>query len=461
MNWETKFEEACQAADAECDQGRSHQSLDVLCLADVTPKKIDWLWPNWISIGKVSVLAGDGGMGKSTILCDLAARTTTGERWPDGAEGGQLGNVLILAAEDDVEDTLAPRLIAAGANMKRMLTIRAVRNEDQSRRAFNLQADLSRLENEIKQRGDIRLVIIDPVTSYLGRVDSHKNAEVRAVLEPLAEMAARLRVAVICNNHFSKSGGSANNRIIGSVAFVNQARAAFIVTPDAEDATRMLLVPSKMNIAPIKTGLAYRIGGCWINEGEILTSQILWDPTPIAITADEALTAHCGGEDAKTAKAEAIEFLRAALDHGPVSSKDVKKEAGEAGISPKSLRSAREAMGIKPAKSGFAGGWVWQLPPGSLPKMPYEAEDALRAEQGTFGSKRASSRDKDILGSHDHEPTPPASAPIIAPTRPLPGAPDDYPDIPEFLRRAPKQAIPNGNRAPPLGPLSDSLDDLQ
>ena len=166
--------------------------------------------------------------------------------------------------------------------MARVFVIRSVRDEKQRRRGFNLQADLERLEAEIRTRDNIRLIIIDPVSSYLGNVDSHKNADVRAVLEPLGEMAARMRVAIICNNHFSKGAGNANSRVIGSVAFVNQARAAFIVTPDEEDRTRMLLIPSKMNIAPIRQGLAYRIEGCLIHfEGsEIATSRIMFDTTP-------------------------------------------------------------------------------------------------------------------------------------------------------------------------------------
>ena len=262
-------------------------------MADVKPSAIEWLWQNWVAVGKVHVLAGEGGRGKSTILCDLAARTSAGNKWPDAATAGRAGSVIILAAEDDIADTLAPRLMAAGADMARVFVIQSVRDENQRRRGFSLQADLERLENEIRNRNDIRLIIIDPVSSYLGQVDFHKNSDVRSVLEPLGEMAARMRVAIICNNHFSKGGGSANSRVIGSVAFVNQARAAFIVTPDEEDETRMLLIPSKMNIAPIGHGLAYRIEGCQIqfDGSEIPTSRIMYESTPISISADQALAA--------------------------------------------------------------------------------------------------------------------------------------------------------------------------
>lgn len=343
----------------------SPPGLDVVCMADVKPSAIDWLWQDWIAIGKVHVLAGEGGRGKSTILCNITAISTTGTKWPDGAQASQVGSVIILAAEDDVEDTLAPRLMAAGADLSRVFVIRSVFDENR-RRGFSLQADLERLEAEILKRDNVKLVIIDPVSSYLGKVDSHKNADVRSVLEPLGEMAARLRVAVICNNHFSKGGGNANSRIIGSVAFVNQARAAFIVTPDEDDETRMLLIPSKMNIAPIRHGLAYRIEGCLVEfEGkEIATSRIMFESTPITITADQALAALDGNSENRSEKSEAIDFLTDALRNGPVSAKDMKKEAADAGISSKSLRSAREALGIKPEKTGFGGegGWVWNLP---------------------------------------------------------------------------------------------------
>jgi putative DNA primase/helicase len=346
--------------------------LDVVCMADVKPSSIKWLWPNWIALGKVSVLAGDGGRGKSTILCDITARATIGNIWPDGAAAGAPASVIILAAEDDVGDTLAPRLLAAGADLARVFVIRSVR-ETQRRRGFNLQADLERLEAEIGKHDNVRLVIIDPVSSYLGKVDSHKNSDVRGVLEPLGEMASRLGVAVLCNNHFSKGGGSANGRIIGSVAFTAQARAVFIVAPDDADETRLLLIPSKMNIAPIKHGLAYRIEGCLIqHEGaDIATSRIMYESTPITISADQALAALDGSSENRSAKSDAIDFLVDALRNGPVSVKDMKKEAAEAGISSKVLRTAREALKIKPEKAGFEGGWVWRLP-----KMPSEIEDA-------------------------------------------------------------------------------------
>jgi putative DNA primase/helicase len=359
---------------AAADNGTKPRSLglDVVCIADVKPVAIEWLWPNWIAIGKVHVLAGEGGLGKSTILCGLTATTTTAGDWPDGERADQAGSVIILAAEDAVDDTIAPRLIAAGADLNRVFVIRSVLDENR-RRSFNLQADLERLEAEIQKHDNVRLVIIDPVSSYLGKVDSHKNAEVRSVLEPLGEMAARLRVAVVCNNHFSKGGGSANNKIIGSVAFVNQARAAFIVTADDKDQTRRLLIPSKMNIAAMGQGLAYRIEGCLVGDG-ISTSRIMYESTPVTVTADQALAA-LGNVKDRSEKSEAIDFLKDVLSRGEVDAKEVKRNATEAGISPKSLRSAREDLGVKSAHVrgfGAEGKWVWNLT--KMPNMPKGAQ---------------------------------------------------------------------------------------
>jgi putative DNA primase/helicase len=341
-----------------------HARLEVVCMADVPPVSTEWLWQNWIAIGKVSALAGNGGIGKSTILCDWAARITTGDVWPDGAAAGPAGSVIILVSEDDLGDTLAPRLMAAGADLGRIHVVRSLVDENNKRRGFNLQADLEMLEDLIRKLGDVRAVILDPVTSYLGKVDSHKNADVRAVLDPLGEMAARMRVAVVCNNHLNKGNGSANSRIIGSVAFVNQARSAFIVTPDENDKTRRLLIPSKTNIGPDQHGLAYRIEGCLIaHDGrEIATSRIMYETTPVTISADQALAALGGHGENRSGKAEAINFLTDLLSGGPVSAKDVMREAASAGMSVKSVRSAREALGIKPEKSGFEGGWLWALP---------------------------------------------------------------------------------------------------
>src|SRR5690606_15615930 len=134
----------------------------------------------------------------------------------------------------------------------------------------------------IRATADCRLVIIDPVSAFLGSTDSHNNSEVRGVLAPLAEMAARHGVAIVAVTHLNKGGGSALNRVIGSIAFTAAARAAYVVTRDEDDPARRLMLPAKNNLGCDENGFAYRL------EGEP-TPHIEWEPTLVAMSADEAV----------------------------------------------------------------------------------------------------------------------------------------------------------------------------
>jgi putative DNA primase/helicase len=364
---------------------RETPGLQMVCMSDVVAKPITWLWPARVALGKVTVLAGDGGMGKSTILCDLAARTTTGDRWPDGVVNEGAGSVVILAAEDAVDDTIKPRLAAAGADMERVYSVSAVREGNGALRSFNLQADIKALEETINTLDDVRLVIIDPISSYLGKVDSHKNADVRSVLEPLGQLAIRSGAAFICNNHFSKGGGGANSRIIGSVAFVNQARAAFIVTADADDPERRLFLPSKMNIAKIGEGLAYRCGGVIAQTDglEIPTSKVFWESGAVSTSADAALAALAMPKEASAVE-DAAEFLRDTLGNGPLTPKEIKEAADGCGISWAAVKRAKGPKDgglVRARKAGFGDGWIWEL----APKMLNSTEDAHVQNVSPFG----------------------------------------------------------------------------
>src|SRR5215469_17170241 len=157
---------------------------------------------------------------KPTVDCHNRSCGHGGE-WPCGEGRSPIGNVIILNAEDGAADTIVPRALAAGADLKRIHIVSAV-NDDTHRRAFNLQKDIEVLERKITEIGDVVLVIIDPVSSYLGKTDSHKNSEVRSVLEPLSEMAERTGVSILSITHFSKTGSNnttkALHRFIGSIA---------------------------------------------------------------------------------------------------------------------------------------------------------------------------------------------------------------------------------------------------
>ncbi len=380
------------------DQTAAGPALVMQRACDVEAKPIEWLWPGRIAIGKQTMLAGEPGLGKSQLSAFLAAIVTTGGYWPNGEGRADLGSVIVLSAEDDAADTIIPRLTAAGAELSRVHIVSAVTTDDRSgRRLFNLQTDLSALEEAIGHVGDVRLVIIDPVSSYLGKVDSHKNAEVRTVLEPIGELASRLRVAVVAVTHFSKGGGtSANTRIIGSIAFVAAARAAFIVSRDPDDENRRLFVPSKNNLGPDRDGLAFRIETREVGKG-IIAPAVSWDSEAVTRTADEILSAMSGSSNRHTAQDDAKIFLQEALAHGPMSVSDLEAEARTAGLlgdrQPlsynKAIRGAADRMGVIRKREGFGRGAAYHW---SLPDAPCVSSGAMLAhacpilKEGTHGT---------------------------------------------------------------------------
>ncbi len=337
-------------------------SLVIARASDIHPEPIRWLWPGRIAIGKQTILAGEPGLGKSQLTCWITAVVTTGGIWPDDAKDAKVGSAIILSAEDDAADTIRPRLDAAGADADKVHIVSAVRVEDdKGRRSFNLQQDLSLLEQAIDGIGDVRLVVIDPVSSYLGKVDSHRNAETRAVLEPIGEMASRLGVAVLSVTHLNKGGASsANSRFIGSIAFVAAARAAFIVARDPDDNERRLLLPTKNNLGPEGPGIGFRIGQV-VTQSGLLAPAIFWDKMPVTISAEDALA---GPADpmAAPARDEAENFLRIVLADGPAPSETVKEEAKTAGLAWATIRRAKDTLGVKAKKTSVDGGWVWAMP---------------------------------------------------------------------------------------------------
>ena len=376
------------------------RSLIVRRASEITPEPIEWLWPSRVAIGKQTMIVGEPGLGKSQLTAFMAATITTAGRWPCNEGQPPVGTVIILSAEDDAADTIRPRLDAAGADATRVLIVSAVRSNDgKGRRTFNLQADLDLLEQEITKARDVRLVVIDPISSYMGKTDSHKNSDVRGVLEPVGEMAARLRVAVVSVTHKSKGkGNSAINSAIGSVGFTGVARSAFMVDKDPDDQDRRLFLQIKNNIAKDPGGLAFRIGQHML-PGGIIGSAIFWDSERVSCTADEILAANENASE-RPAQTEAEDFLRDILKDGPRPARDVESEAKEAGISWRTVNRAKKTLGIvaeRKAESGDglgrSGRWYWSLSGGTNSaakdaKNSYECHDLNVAALGKFGTLR-------------------------------------------------------------------------
>ena len=342
-------------------------------LSDIEARPLEWLWPGRIPLGKVTLMAGDPSLGKSLVTLDMAARVSRGMAWPDGfPQPTTAGSVILLSAEDDPADTIKPRLLAAGADPAKVTVLRGMKYDDGREGHFNLAADLDKLARELEKLPDVRLIIIDPVSAYMGRTDSHVNAEVRAMLAPLSALAARRRMAVVLVTHLAKRlGGKAMHRAIGSIAFVGLARAAWHFAADPSDPERRLMLPVKMNLGKTPAGLAYRVTTeCLDGLGHV--PRVAWEAGPVTMTADELLAEEAAGDQSRGARQEAADWLRDVLACGPVGANEIKKRAKEDGIASRTLDRAKKSLDVKAARNGPDGCWTWRLPDGAA-LSPQEA----------------------------------------------------------------------------------------
>lgn len=337
-----------------------------VCLANVQPQEVDWLWPGRIASKRITVLIGRPGDGKSFLTLDIAARITRGSVWPDGSSC-QSGSVILISAEDDAGDTIRPRFDALNGDVDRIHLLTGT-CDAYDMHASNLQpftlANLTPLETMLKRISDCRLVVIDPLNSFVGGdVDIHRDNQVRSVLSPLARLAATYGPAVLLVLHRRKGTDVfADNLALGSVAFTGIARSALHLTLDHKNRnfSRRLLLPGKCNIAAKASGLAFTISG--------KPATIVWEAEPVDMTADDALAAEnasnrCDRPGPKpTAKNAAGEWLKKLLGDGPMKCADIEAAAEDAGHTWRTVTRAKETLGIESRRGKFGGEAHWYLP---------------------------------------------------------------------------------------------------
>jgi putative DNA primase/helicase len=344
--------------------------------SDVVPRALDWLWLGHLLRGSLELLTGLPGEGKSQIQCSIVASATTGSAWPDGTNGAPRGNVIMLTAEDCLDQTLVPRLIAAGAELNRVHILKKIRRDSKDR-MFLLGEDLEMLAKIIADVGDVTLVTLDPITAYMGgKLDSHKTTDVRNQLGPLAELAERLDVAFSAITHPAKNAGSRSlDHFIGSQAFIAAARIGHLCVEEVEEnehgkrqpTGRRLFTNPKNNPHTKMPTIAYRVvsadGGTDRNTGAVISvSRIAWEET-INMTADEALAAAAPRKD-KDSGGPTV-FLQDMLTNGPVPVKTIEERAEARGFSKDQLDRAKKKMGVVAFREGGVGKegrWFWALP---------------------------------------------------------------------------------------------------
>lgn len=312
----------------------------LVCLAEVAPEPVRWLWQRYLPEA-ICTLEGDGGVGKTTIVLDIAARLSRGAAMPDDSPGRlSPAPTIFYANEDSLSQVVRPRFDAADGDA-RYLHCGPIPS---------LPGALALVEQQVQA---IRpsLVVFDPVTTAIAAgLDTHKDHDVRRALEPLAGISVRCGVTFVLLRHLNKdSTKRAQHRGQGSAAFANLARAALHVGPDPRTEGRMVLAVSKLNVSAFPTALAFRLG-----------ERVRWEG-PVPYSADDVSTG-AAAEEFKGEMARAVELIRSfARRHREVASRELGDAAAAMGISRPTLDRAKRRLGVDAVKRGNQ--WLSVLPP--------------------------------------------------------------------------------------------------
>jgi putative DNA primase/helicase len=342
-------------------------------MSRVPARSVRWLWPPFVPLGKLTVLAGSPGLGKSLLTALLAALVSTGRS--DGALGGVPADVLLASAEDDPHDTIKPRLLAMGADLDRvhLLDLRETLPSGATVATLvQLPQDVAAIAAKAGETG-ARLVVLDPVVAYLNAERSaYREQDVREALAPLKAMAEETGCAVLAVMHPNKGEGTDPLRRIGnSSAFTAFARSVLLLGPDpeenAEDSGRRVLSVVKGNVGwQAAHALAVERAVVPGADGEDVETAAMRLLGASRVRAEDLLEAP---ED-RSALGAAMAWLRDLLADGPLPATTILDAAKRDGHAPKTVNRAKRRIGARSHKHGGQGGaWMWELSPGSEPEV--------------------------------------------------------------------------------------------
>lgn len=317
----------------------SNPELNIINMADVEAVAVKWLWKPYIPLGKITIIQGDPGEGKTTLALSIAAALTQGEKLPNEAESQAPMNVIYQTAEDGLADTIKPRLEAVNADCTRVLVI------DESKEELSMTDE--RIEKAIQQTG-AKLIILDPIQAYIGaNVDMHRANEIRPVMSKLGRIAEEYGCAVVLIGHMNKAAGQKSSyRGLGSIDITAVARSVLIVGKMRDSPSKRIMTQAKSSLAPVGKSLLFEI-----NEN----SALEWKGE-VDITAEQFL--ENGG--AELSKLEiATEFLLETLKNGKVSQKEIAAAASDYDFSARTLNEAKKNLKVLSIKADNK--WYWKL----------------------------------------------------------------------------------------------------
>jgi hypothetical protein len=338
-------------------------------LSEYAIGRVSWRSRNRLARGKITVLDGDPGLGKSTLLTDWAARVSRGDALPDGEPHPERG-VILLSAEDDPEDTLRPRFEAARGDPTRLLILNEVpmRDDDgtplfkpngEPRTSwFGFPNDCDLLKDAIVHM-EAGLVIIDPLMAYFSPdVKSNSDQDIRRALSPLALIAQETGVSVVIVRHLNKSGGvNALYRGGGSIGIIGLSRIGLLLGRSKKDPEIRVLASVKNNIGPAAASLGFKLQP--VPGGDVAMMEYLGE---VPETANDLLLGDVTSDADADAQDEAGDWLREYLKGGPRESTQVLRDAATRGFPEKTIRAAKQRLKIKSKPGHFQGAWTWELP---------------------------------------------------------------------------------------------------
>lgn len=318
-----------------------NETLKLICMNEVEAEEIKWLWYPYIPFGKITVIQGDPGDGKTTVVLAIAAAVTTGAALPESKTAAEPMSVIFQTAEDGLGDTVKPRLVQSGADCKRVIVI------DESEKELSL-SDL-RIEQAIIQTG-AKLFILDPLQAYIGAdVDMHRANEIRPVLKRISAVAEKTGCAVVVIGHLNKGTNKSQYRGLGSIDIQAAARSVLTVGRIKGKPYTRAIAQGKNNLAPEGQSIGFELdpamGFRWIGT--------------LPITIDELLSGFMPERD--TTYDRAVDFLKAQLADGEKPAATLYEQAAEQSISERTLRSAKQALGCRAVKREKR--WYWAALP--------------------------------------------------------------------------------------------------
>jgi hypothetical protein len=350
-----------------CREQTNADDVVAVCAADVIVRALDWIWPGHLLRGAQELMSGLPDLCKSQVQICYIACITARLPWPDGARAIEPMNVIMLTAEDTVDQIVTPRLIAAGADISRVHILKFIKTDERDRQ-FLLSDDLYRLEHLVKKIGNVGLITLDPITAYMGgKTDSHKATEVRSQLGPLKDFAERLNVGVSTITHPPKKAGQrAIDHFIASQAFIAACRIGHLCIPEMEEGEeprptgRILFTTVRHSYSQPVPTLAYHKATVTVND-IVQAPRVVWEGE-VNITADAAIAATSSKKPDQQMKVQA--FLHEMLKDGnPVLQKEIEEAGYAKGFTEKQLRTAGERLGVhvfkEPGK--MDGRWFWRL----------------------------------------------------------------------------------------------------